>query len=129
MRNDTNIDTRRTVVGAARLPYEKIAQHILGPSYELSLTLCGDALAKRMNRTYRQKTYSPNVLSFPYSKDAGEIFLNIRKAEREAQKIGTSAAKRTALLLVHGCFHLKGYDHGATMEELERKALRKFDLF
>lgn len=128
MRSADHIDVRRTVTGAAHLPYERIARHILGPGYELSLTLCGDSLARRMNRTYREKTYAPNVLSFPYSKETGEIFLNVRKAEREAKRFGVSVAKRTALLLVHGCMHLKGHDHGDTMEELERRALRKFDL-
>ncbi len=120
----SSIDIRRTARGAADIPYAAIAARILGPRYELSLTLCGDALARRMNRTYRKKAYSPNVLSFPYSKTAGEIFLNVRKAEREAARFGTSVQKRTALLLVHGCFHLKGHDHGATMEGLERKTLR-----
>lgn len=124
MRHAHPIHIRRTARGAADIPYERIARRILGEHYDLSLTLCGDALARRMNTLYRKKTYSPNVLSFPYAETDGEIFLNIRKAEREAQRTGTSVKKRTALLLVHGCFHLKGYDHGATMERLERKTLR-----
>jgi probable rRNA maturation factor len=124
MKSRAHIDIRRTVSGAADIPYEAIATRILGPQYELSLTICGDDLARRMNKTYRKKTYSPNVLSFPYSKTTGEIFLNARKAEREARAFGTTAKKRMALLLVHGCFHLKGYDHGVTMERLERNTLR-----
>lgn len=128
MRHSHDIDIRRTARGAADIPYARIARHILGEHYDLSLTLCGDDLARRMNVAYRKKTYSPNVLSFPYSKGDGEIFLNIRKAEREAARAGVSVKKRTALLLVHGCFHLKGYDHGATMERLEREALRAWGL-
>jgi len=81
-----------------------------------------------MNREYRKKTYSPNVLSFPYSAQDGEIFLNVRKAEREARQMGVAVHTRLALLFVHGCYHLKGHLHGVTMERLEQKTLRKFGL-
>ena len=138
MKTDPSIDIRRTVRRAADLPYTAIAKHVLGTGYELSLVLCGDALARRMYLAHRKRrvagepergaSYASNVLSYPYGADAGEIFLNVRKAEREARAAGISAKRRTALLLVHGLFHLKGYDHGATMERLERDTLRKFSL-
>jgi rRNA maturation RNase YbeY len=108
------------------LPYEKIATAILGSKYELSLVLCGDKLSQQMNLKYRKKTYYPNVLSFPYSAREGEIFLNIRKAEREAAHYKVPLKQRLALLFVHGCFHLKGLDHGLTMERREREVLRNF---
>jgi probable rRNA maturation factor len=76
----------------------------------------------------RGPSYASNVLSFPYASTEGEIFLNVRKAEREAKALGITTKKRVALLLVHGCFHLKGYQHGDTMERLERSVLRTFDL-
>jgi len=111
---------------ARRVPFEKIARTVLGGKYELSLVICGDLLARRMNREYRKKTYKPNVLSFPLSKTEGEIFLNIRKAEREARRFGVSAQARLALLFVHGCFHLKGLRHGRIMERHEARILRRF---
>lgn len=89
--------------------------------------MCGDALAQRMNKSYRNKTYKPNVLSFPLSKTEGEIFLNVECAVREAKRFGVSLEERLALLFVHGCFHLKGLKHGAIMEDKERRALRRFD--
>lgn len=110
------------------LAYEAIAREILGEKYELSLVVCGDKLARAMNIKYRKKSYFPNVLSFPYSKHDGEIFLNAPCAEREARKYGVSVKARLALLFVHGCFHLAGYDHGGTMERLERGVLRKFGI-
>ena len=109
-------------------PFEKIARAVLGENYELSLVVCGDALARRMNKTYRKKTYTPNVLSFPITKYAGEIFLNIRSAEREAELYHTSLRARLALLYVHGLFHLKGLDHGKKMERLEHATLKRFKL-
>ena len=125
----SSIAIRRTVKGAVpAISFEKIARSILGANYELSLVLCGDTLARRMNRTYRKKEYAPNVLSFPYSPREGEIFLNIRKAEREARAMGTSPRKRATLLFVHGCFHLKGLKHGERMEAAERRVLKRFEL-
>ena len=110
------------------LPYKEIAREILGSTYELSLVICADKLAQQMNAKYRQKTYRPNVLSFPYSKTEGEIFLNVSCAKREARKYGVSLQARMSLLFVHGCFHLAGYKHGSTMEKLEQKILRKVNL-
>jgi rRNA maturation RNase YbeY len=114
--------------GAGRLPFEAMAKAVLGPTYELSLVLCGDRLAQKINKTYRNKSYYPNVLSFELDADNGEIFLNVRKAEREARQLGIPPRKRAALLYVHGLFHLKGMKHSDTMERQEQKILRKFAL-
>ncbi len=108
------------------MPFKEIAEHVLGTTYELSLVICGDTLAQRMNAQYRKKTYKPNVLSFPLDKASGEIFLNLRCTEREAKKYGVSVRDRFALLFVHGLWHLKGFDHGSTMERHERDTLKKF---
>ncbi|HET8581282.1 MAG TPA: rRNA maturation RNase YbeY [Candidatus Paceibacterota bacterium] len=99
---------------------------ILGKDYALSLVLCGDTLAQKLNRTYRNKEYKPNVLSFPLDRTEGEVFLNLRKAEREAAAAGSTANERIALLFVHACFHLKGYDHGDRMERAEERVLARF---
>lgn len=105
-----------------------MARVVLGKEYDLSLVICGDKLAQRINVEHRKKSYYPNVLSFPLFPGEGEIFLNIRKAEREARQLGVSPKQRIALLFVHGLFHLKGLDHGDKMEAEEQKVLRKFGL-
>lgn len=120
------IDIKRTVKESVRLPFDELARASLPNDYELSLVICGDKLAQRMNKEYRQKSYYPNVLSFELEKKAGEIFLNVRKAEREAIRHGVSLRERLALLFVHGCFHLSGHAHGRTMESAEKRVLRKF---
>lgn len=107
------------------VPFKEISHGILGKNYSLSLVLAGDTLARRINREYRKKDYAPNVLSFPLSKNEGEIFLNVRKAEREAKSLGIKARERIAHLFVHGCLHLRGLRHGAEMEKLERDTLKK----
>lgn len=108
------------------IPFEKIAGEILGKSYSLSLVLSGDKLARRINRTYRKKDYSPNVLSFPLQKNEGEIFLNVRKAEREAHAMKIPSRARIAHLFAHGCFHLRGLKHGAKMDTEEQRILKRF---
>ena len=125
----SNIDIKTTIRGSVpRIAFNEIAIAVLGKNYQLSLVLCGDRLAQRLNKEHRNKTYYPNVLSFPIFPGEGEIFLNIRKAEREARQFGVSAKQRIALLYVHGLFHLKGLDHSDKMEAEEQKILRKFGL-
>lgn len=121
-----SIDIKRTVKKSVRLPFEAMAKAMLPAGYELSLVICGDDLARRMNIAYRKKSYKPNVLSFPLSGSTGEIFLNVRKAEREARAMGVKADWRIAHLFVHGCAHLTGHDHSDRMDALETKVLKKF---
>ena len=83
-------------------------------------------MSRRLNKTYRKKDYPANVLSFPLDKTSGEIFLNIRKAEREAKSEGISTKKRLLILYVHGISHLAGYDHSPKMERFEEKILKLF---
>jgi probable rRNA maturation factor len=121
------IDIKTTIRGSVpRIPFGEIAHAILGDRFELSLVVCGDSLAQKMNVAYRKKTYKPNVLSFPLSKSEGEIFLNVRKAAREARVGGISVRARLVYLFIHGCFHLKGLDHSDHMEHEEWRIMRKF---
>ena len=124
--SSTTLDIKRTVKDTVRIPFVQMADAALPKDYQLSLVICGDRLAQRMNAEYRKKTYRPNVLSFPLSKTEGEIFLNIRKAAREARLMRISTKERIAHLFVHGCFHLAGHDHSDTMDALEIKVLKKF---
>lgn len=123
------VEIRTTIRGPKpRIVFEEIARAVLGPSYQLSLVLCGDKLSQRINIAYRKKNYYPNVLSFELDTNEGEIFLNVRKAEREAKQFGVTLKQRLALLYVHGLFHLKGLAHGDAMEREELKVLKKFGL-
>jgi len=126
MKESSTIEVRCTVKDPVRLPFAEMAKATLPKGYQLSLVICGDRLAQRMNKEYRKKTCRPNVLSFPLSKNEGEIFLNVRKAAREARGMGISARSRIAHLFVHGCFHLAGHNHGNKMDTLELKVLKRF---
>ncbi len=120
------IDIRITTTDAPKLPWERIAHAVLGTSYELSLIICADTFARTVNRTSRKKTYAPNVLSFPLTDTEGEIVLNIRKAQREANKYNHTYTEHVVYLFIHGLLHLKGMDHGDTMENAEKHFLKRF---
>lgn len=119
-------DIRKTSRGLApRVLFKTIAKRILGNTYSLSLVLCGDSLARALNKKYRKKGYSPNVLSFPLGKREGEIILNLKKTAREAKMYKTSVDKRSAFLFIHACLHLRGLDHGKKMDTLEQTFLKR----
>ena len=108
------------------LPFLHLKEKILGTTYNLSLVFAGDKRTQSLNRIYRGKTYTPNVLSFPIDTTCGEIFLNLRQAKREHKARGESYDYFVGLLVVHGMLHLKGLAHGSTMENEERALLSKF---
>ncbi len=107
-------------------PYQAMKDTILGKSYSLSLTFVGKARAQKLNITYRNKDYVPNVLSFPLDAQTGEIYICPEAAKRQAKDFDLSVDGYLAFLFIHGCVHLKGHDHGATMDSLEQKYLRQF---
>jgi len=109
-------------------PYAAIVDKILGKRYELSLVFIGKARAATLNKTYRKKTYSPNVLSFPLDERTGEIFICPQVATSEAAKFDLTPDNYVAFLFIHGCLHLKGLGHGDTMDALEKKYLKYFGL-
>jgi probable rRNA maturation factor len=125
---DTCVITSTVRVYPTDLPFAAIKQAILGTKYELSLAFVGEKRATSLNMSYRKKTYAPNVLSFPLTDTAGEIFICPNIAKREAAKFNLSPSGYVAYLFIHGCLHLKGHDHGDTMDKLERKYLKTFNI-
>lgn len=111
---------------------------------EISVRLADDDEVRALNRQYRDKDKSTNVLSFPMVQDdllggldnsddgevlLGDIILARGVCEREATEKGVTPAEHATHLIVHGTLHLLGYDHiedseAEAMEDLERAALR-----
>ncbi len=117
-----------TVKSYPSFHYETMKNDILGKRYNLSLQFVGPDRARSLNIAYRQKTYSPNVLSFPLTKDTGEIFICPQVAVREAAKFGLSPDGYVAFLFIHGLLHLKGLDHGDEMDKQEQRYVRKYSI-
>lgn len=109
-------------------PYEKIKDDILGKKYSVSLSFIGSTRAQSLNQTYRHKSYVPNVLAFPLDDAHGEIFITPTVARREAKKFSMTPDGYIGFLFIHACLHLKGHDHGATMEKAEKRYCQKYHL-
>ncbi|NCS99178.1 rRNA maturation RNase YbeY [Candidatus Parcubacteria bacterium] len=104
---------------------QEIKDAILGKRYELSVVLVDNKTSKKLNIENRKKDKPANVLSFPLDEKAGEIFLDL-ETKKESEEFEMSYKKYLTFLFIHGCLHLKGYDHGAEMEKLEDKFIKKF---
>jgi probable rRNA maturation factor len=96
----------------------------------ITLRIVGAAEGRRLNRIFRKKNYATNVLSFPYGKNRGDVVLCHPVILREARKSGKPLAAHYAHLVVHGCLHLRGYDHekkrdAARMEAREIAILKR----
>ena len=106
-------------------PYEEALKAVL-PGWEMSLVFAGETRAKHMNIALRAKDYVPNVLSYESGTKSGEIVICPRVAKRQAPSYGLSYTEFVGLLFIHGCLHLKGMQHGATMDRQERLLLKRF---
>ncbi len=111
-----------------RLPFSDIKNAVLGARYELSIVGAGDALSRALNRRYRKKNKPANVLSFPLEARAGEMFINLSSARKEARAEKRTYAHQVGYLFIHGLFHLKGYRHNSTMEREEARIRNKFSI-
>ncbi|SCX93860.1 rRNA maturation RNase YbeY [Alkaliphilus peptidifermentans] len=101
-------------------------------SYEVSLSLVDNEEIQELNKTYRGKDYSTDVLSFPMVEDEymvdteekllGDIVLSVEKALEQADEYGHSFNREVCFLVVHSMLHLMGYDHEIDSEkEIMRK--------
>lgn len=103
-------------------------ESVLGKKYELSLVFVGNSISKRLNSSLRGKDKPTNILSFPLSKESGEIFIDLPLSTRQAKKTGLKLEIWIGKLFIHGLLHLKGMDHGDTMDKAEIKFFKKFNL-
>lgn len=109
-----------------RLPFVSIKEKILGPKYDLSVSFLSKADQKRINRIYRKKDKTTNVLSFSLSKNSGEITFDLVQVKKDAPLFEMTYSKFLKYLFIHGCLHLKGFEHSSTMEKEEKKFLAMF---
>ena len=97
----------------------------------LTLVIVDDAQIQALNRDYRQQDRPTDVLSFPTHEGEecpgpeeaalylGDVIISYPTASAQAQEAGHAVEDELALLAVHGCLHLVGYDH-ATDDERAR---------
>ncbi|MDE2037950.1 MAG: rRNA maturation RNase YbeY [Patescibacteria group bacterium] len=111
-----------------RAPFSAIARAMLGPRYRLSLVFVSPSRMKKLNAIYRDKDEPTDILSFPLADGEGEIYISPSEARKQAKEFGRTYPNFIAFLFIHGCAHLKGYDHGSTMERIEASFRRRFKI-
>lgn len=105
----------------------------------VSITLTNPENIHKINKEYRNVDKETDVLSFPmFEKNEidekiknndfehedvlGDIVISIEKVKGQAIEYGHSFEREFAYMLVHGFYHLMGYDH---IKEKDKKEMRQ----
>jgi probable rRNA maturation factor len=106
---------------------------------DVAVTIVDDETIRELNRTYRNKDASTDVLSFAMNESIedepdivyddledeieeqplGDIVISLPTAIRQAEEYGHSLERELAFLAIHGFLHLLGYDHMNEEDEKE----------
>lgn len=119
-------------------------------NFEVSVSFVNDDQMQELNRDYRGKNNSTDVLSFPSGNDTGpesfeqnretgaamlgDIAICVPKAYSQAKQFGHTIQREFAYLTVHAVLHLLGYDHeksgleAVRMREKEEAVLARLGL-
>ncbi len=85
----------------------------------LSLLLSNNKNIKRLNKNFRNKNKSTDILSFPFNKKIkiskntylGDIIISYNYLDKpKSQDLG-SFKQKTIKIFIHGFLHLLGFDH------------------
>ena len=104
----------------------------------ITITLTNSENIRKINKEYRNIDKATDVLSFPmYEKEEleekiakqhyehedvlGDIVISIEKVEEQAKEYGHGFERELSYMIVHGFYHLMGYDH---IEEEDKKKMR-----
>ncbi len=98
---------------------------------EISVLLCDDDTVSRLNSEYRGRAEPTNVLSFPIGGAdlgpephlLGDVSIAFETVATEAASSHLAIVDHLTHLVVHGVFHLLGYDHQSTRDAEEMEAL------
>jgi len=112
--------------------YLASAQAAVGLRGEVEVLLASDRTLRKLNREWRGKDKTTDVLSFPAAEEMAAVYgddlaVSLETARRQAEEHGHSLRDEVRILLLHGLLHLAGMDHEADGGEMaEREAeLRK----
>ncbi len=128
--------------------YESTIKRVLKECYEVenlvnsklivTVTFTTPENIRKINNKYRNIDRATDVLSFPmFEKDEldkkikeqdficedvlGDIIISVEKVEEQAKEYGHSFERELSYMVVHGFYHLMGYDH---IEEKDKVIMR-----
>ncbi len=104
----------------------------------ITVTFTNPENIQNINKEYRNIDKPTDVLSFPmfqkeeldkkiqkkdfqYQDILGDIIISISKVEEQAKEYGHTFERELSYMLVHGFYHLMGYDH---IEEQDKEEMR-----
>ena len=102
------------------------ARVALDEPVEVTIVITSDDAVRALNRDYRGKDTTTDVLSFHLTDDddptpfvtdpdapryIGDIVIAYPQAERQAPEFQNSTRREVQELVIHGVFHLLGFDH------------------
>lgn len=104
----------------------------------MTITFTTPEEIRKINKKYRKIDRATDVLSFPmfekaeldekiknkdflYEDVLGDVIISIDKVKEQAEEYGHSFERELSYMLVHGFYHLMGYDH---IEEEDKKIMR-----
>jgi len=114
-------------------------EHLENSKLYISITLTTPNNIQKINKEYRKIDNPTDVLSFPmfekqeidtkiaendfkFEDVLGDIVISIEKVEEQSLEYGHSFERELAYMVVHGFYHLMGYDH---IEEADKLVMRK----
>lgn len=102
-----------------------------------TVAFVSDRAMRQLNRRWRGKVGTTDVLSFPAGQEEfergagaslGDVVVSVEQAARQAAEHGLDFEGEVRQLILHGLLHLCGYDHetdGGEMNALELKLRRR----
>lgn len=105
-----------------------------------TIAFVSDRKMRELNKTFRGKNLTTDVLSFPFEADEfeteseenlGDVIISLEQAERQAKENNLAFELEIKQLILHGVLHLCGYDHetdAGEMNALELKFRKKLKI-
>lgn len=99
----------------------------------VTVAFVSDRAMRELNRMWRGKRATTDVLSFPAEQaefekaegaSLGDVVISIEQAARQAKEHKLSFDNEVAQLILHGLLHLSGYDHETDHGEMNRLELK-----
>jgi probable rRNA maturation factor len=128
MKGDNFHITNTTKSKLPNFDFVAMKEAVLGKKYELSVIIVGKREIQKLNNEYREINKPTDILSFPLSDSFGEMYINPEMTGLEAKKFDRDYDNFFAFIFIHGLVHLKGFDHGSTMEGIEARFRKKFGI-
>jgi probable rRNA maturation factor len=118
----------------AALPRHKVTRwirHALQSDAEITVRIVDTEEGQALNRDYRKKDYTTNVLTFDYTMEpivTADLVLCAPVVAQEAKEQGKTLQAHYAHLLVHGALHAQGWDHESSEEDAQVMELREVEI-